>query len=123
MDGEFQWNAEEALKLLNRGYRVVLMQDGLGDITALAIPKGTDLEDGVEAWRECDGLPEVPSETEEEQLADIQRSVFAGPNKFAGGGGSVAMALHCLTEKAVFHRLPDGKGGFYTPPPPKGGGT
>jgi hypothetical protein len=105
---EFAWNAEEALKLLNRGYRIVLTQDGLGDITAVAVPKGESLNAGLKAWRDYN--PEC------ETTEDIQRSVFEGPNKFSGGGRGVAQALHCLTEKAVFNRLPDGEGGFFTPP-------
>lgn len=116
----FSWNAEEALKLLNRGYRIVLTQDGLGDITAIAIAKDVSLNAGMKAWREFDGMPLIESATEEEQLADMRRSIFLGPNKFSGGGRSVAQALHCLTEKSVFNRLPDGQGGYYTPPPAKG---
>lgn len=101
---EFRWNAEEALKLLDRGYRIVLTKDGLGDITALAIPKGTGLSAGLRAWREYEypGADVTPDDL-----------VFGGPNKFSGCGKSVAQALHCLTEKAVFDRLPDGKGGFH----------
>jgi hypothetical protein len=104
----FVWNAEEALKVLNRGCRIILTQDGLGDITALALPKWKSLDEGLREW--ADFLPY--SET----IEDMQREVFAGPNKFSGCGKTVAQALHCLVEKAIFNRLPDGKGGFYTPP-------
>lgn len=109
----FQWNAEEALKLLDRGYRIVLTKDGLGSITALAIPKGKSLSQGLREWREFEPLPPVGREW---TIEDAQREVFDGPNKFSGCGHSVSAALHCLTEKAVFHRLPDGKGGFHVPP-------
>jgi hypothetical protein len=110
---EFRWNAEEALKLLDRGYRVVLTKDGLGGITALAVPKGTGLSRGLREWREFEPAEPVGREW---TIEDAQREVFEGPNKYSGCGHSVAQALHCLAEKAVFHRLPDGKGGFHTPP-------
>lgn len=110
----FTWNAEEALKLLDRGYRIVLTKDGLGGITALAIPKGTSLNKGLRDWKEFEAPEPVGRPW---MIEDAQREIFAGPNKFSGGGHSVAAALHSLTEKAVFNRLPDGKGGFFTPPP------
>lgn len=112
MSGEasdFHWNAEECLKILDRGFRIVLMQDGLGSITALAIPKTKSLGGGLREWREN----ELSGKTTE----DIQRFVFEGPERFSGCGFTVAEALHSLTEKVVFCRLPDGKGGYYTPPP------
>lgn len=99
---EFKWNAEEALKLLDRGYRIILTKDGLGAITALAISKDTGLSKGLREWRDYKYEPN----------ADF---VFDGPNKFSGCGHSVSEALHCLAEKSIFHRLPDGKGGFYPP--------
>ncbi len=107
----FRYNAEESLKLLNRGFRIVLTQDGLGHITALAIPRETGLEAGVKAWIEFD-----PDLGMKETIEDMQRKVFEGPNKFSGCGHTVAEALHVLTEKAVFNRLPDGSGGYYSPP-------
>lgn len=73
----FAWNAEEALKLLNRGYRIVLTQDGLGDITALAIPKDVTLDYGLEAWRDFG----PPCET----LEDMQRSVLRGSEQVQRG--------------------------------------
>ena len=111
---DFRWNAEEALKLLDRGYRVVLIKDGLGGITALSVPAADRLDDGLEAWREFEAEPPLGRRW---TIEDAQREVFAGPNKYAGCGHSVAQALHCMAEKAVFHRLPDGKGGHHTPPP------
>lgn len=99
---EFQWNPEEALKLLDRGYRIILTKDGLGAITAIAVKKGASLNRGLRDWSDQD--------------YNGPGSFFRGPNKFSGCGHSVAEALHCLTEKAVFNRLPDGKGGFLLPP-------
>lgn len=104
----FRWNADEALKLLDNGWAIVLIKDGLGDVTALAVEPGK-LDRGVRRWRDFSTHPET--------VEDMRREAFAGPNKYSGGGRTVAAALHCLTEKAVFHRLPDGKGGFYLPPP------
>jgi hypothetical protein len=113
---EFRWNAEEALKLLNRGYRIILTQDGLGDITAVAVAKGKSLDKGLRAWRDQEP-PEPKGDVW--TIEDAQREVYHGMNKFSGGGSSIAQALHCLTEKAVFNRLPDGKGRFYKHPDDK----
>lgn len=111
------WRADEALKLLGNGYRIVLFQDGLGDVTAVAAPAGRDLDGAVLAWRRH-GPPEITGR--EWTVEDARRDVFDGPHKYAGAGNgphAVSKALHCLTEKAIFHRLPDGDGGFFTPPP------
>lgn len=112
MEGEaiaFTWNADEVLKLIDRGYRVVMFKDGLGDVTALAIPPGVKLDAGVKRWRDYDGEGG-------DTIEGIQRDVFSGPNKFSGGGRTASQALHCLAEKAVFGRLPDGRGGYFEPP-------
>lgn len=124
LEPKFVWNAEEALKLLDRNYQIVLIKDGLGDITALAIPKGTGLSSGVQAWRDhsSEEIASLPlGASEEAQKRAIRRSIFEGPDKYSGGGRSVAQALHCLTEKAVFDRLPDGKGGYFEKPPKEPG--
>jgi len=116
---EFKWNADEALKLLDAGARIVLFKDGLGDITAISAGTDGSLDRAVRRWRAFMPPPPAPGATEEEQMDAIRRNVFEGPNRFSGGGRTVAQALHCLTEKVLFNRLPDGRGGYREPPPEK----
>lgn len=125
---EFRWNAEEAHRLLDRGYRIILTKDGLGDVTALAVPKGESLNGALRDWRNHDGyeaerlacgLPEDVSDAVVRVL--MQRSIFNGPDGRTGGGRSVAQALHSLVEKMIFKRLPHGDGtASECPPPPTG---
>jgi hypothetical protein len=132
MSEQFRYNADEELKLLDRGYRIVLVKDGLGDVTALAVPDGVSVDAAIEAWQEHDGYEDeldafesqrgrVPDDEEKRVL--MQRSVFNGPDGLTGGGLSPSAALHCLAEKVTFRRLPKGDGGHFECPPMPGGAT
>lgn len=100
------FNAEEAQKLLCNGFRIVLFQDGIGEITAVAVPQGTGLNAAIKEWREHD-VPLPPEGATEEDRQEFGRAlVFDGPNRFAAGGQTVAAALHALAEKVIFGRLP-----------------
>lgn len=89
-------NADESMKLLDNGYRVVLFKDGAGSYTAIAVAKGYGLQAAVRHWQEYDSPDDMPP-------AD---TVFDGPNKYAGCGFTPSAALHALAEKVLFNRLP-----------------
>lgn len=117
---QFVWDAEKAQELFDAGYSVVLFRDGLGSVTAIAVEENESVDETVEEWREnssIDGLPEGGLGMPDDEFDKaVQRSIFAGIEKQSGCGASVAAAVHCLTEKLLRTRLPDGKGGFFTPP-------
>lgn len=92
-------NADEAMKLLDNGYRIVIFKDGAGSYTAIAVPNGTGLQHAVRVWKEYDSPADMPP----------AETVFDGPNRFAGCGLTVSEALHALTEKVLFKRLPPPK--------------
>lgn len=116
----FVWGAEKAQELFGAGYSIVLFRDGLGSVTAIAVDENESLDETVEEWRENDsieGLPEGGLGMPDGEFDKaVQRSIFQGVEKQSGCGLSVAAALHCLTEKLLRTRLPDGKGGYFTPP-------
>lgn len=88
--------ADESMKLLDNGYRVVLFKDGTGSYTAVAVAKGDGLQAAVRRWQNHDEPVDLPPE----------KWPFDGPNKFAGCGFTPSEALHALTEKVLFNRLP-----------------
>lgn len=88
--------ADEVLKLLDNGWRVLLYKNQLGSISALAVPKGKSVN---AAYRELLRY-ESPDDTPIEQLG------FDGPNRYVTDGFAVAEVLHNLTEKVLFGRLP-----------------
>lgn len=91
-----RYNAEEANKLLDRGFSILLFKDGLGEISALAVARGERIAAALRRWVNYDPSPDMPT-------ADV---VFDGPNRMCGGGLTVAQSLHSVTEKVVFGRLP-----------------
>lgn len=86
------YDAEKARQLLNLGYRLAVLLDGLGHVSVLATQD--NLEDAVEDWVAYDS-PLSPAE-----------SVFDGPNRYCGEGLTVAEALESVTEKVLHGRLP-----------------
>lgn len=90
-------NAEEAKRLLDNGYSILLFVDGLGQYSALAVPKGNRVDVALREWRRHDS-PEG---------MDPADTVFDGPNQFCGCGLSVGQALHAVAEKVILRRLPD----------------
>lgn len=87
---------EEARKLLDNGWNVVMFRDGLGQYSAMAVQKGKSIDQAITEWTEYDDDP-----------CDPDDMVFGGPNRYCGCGFSVENALKALTEKVLFRRLPD----------------
>lgn len=95
--------AEEARRLLDNGWVVLLFRDGLGQYSALAVREDASVDDALGHWEDYDPTDSDPVPTPAE-------SVMAGPNRYCGCGLSVATALHAVTEKVLLRRLPtDGK--------------
>jgi hypothetical protein len=99
MGSEVEGRQEEARKLLDSGWNVVLWKDGLGQYSALAYRAGESADKAVKAWREYFG-----------DSTDPDDMVFGGPHRYCGCGLSVADALEAVTEKVLFRRLPGEKG-------------
>jgi hypothetical protein len=98
----FTVNAEEALKLLDNGWRILLFKDGLGLVSALAVRKGLSPSQALREWRNC-GCPQPePGEGHQDYR---YRTSLAGPHRYECGATSVAYALHGLTEKVLFNRI------------------
>jgi hypothetical protein len=80
---------EEARKLPDNGWQVLLFKDGLGQYDALAVKKGEDVSAALRAWAEHSPV-ELPGESVED-LAD--RLLFDGPHRYcaadAHGEGAV----------------------------------
>lgn len=87
-------NAEEARRLLDNGYRVILFRDGLGQYSALAVPLSESLSAAFKKWTNY----EPPTVTPDD-------AVFGGPNRMCGCGRSVAEALHNTAEKVFLRQL------------------
>lgn len=91
--------AEEARRLLDNGYQVLLFKDGLGQYSALAVPEDASVDAALDAWAEYESAGTT--------LEEIAASVFEGPNRYCGCGHSVGAALHAAAEKVFLRRLPD----------------
>lgn len=96
-------NAEESAKLLDNGWKILIFKDGLGTYSALAVEEHRSADKALKAW--CHYEPPEGATPEE--------MVFSGPHRLCGCGFTVAEALHSLTEKVLFRRLPveEEKGG------------
>lgn len=91
------WQPEEARRLLDNGWQVLLFRDGLGQYSALAVRDDASVDDAVAGWSD--------HETDYEAVS-IPESVYDGPNRYCGCGLSVSEALHSVAEKVIFRRLP-----------------
>lgn len=82
-------NCENARKLLDNGWQILLFRDGLGQYTALACREDESVDDSVGYWANHEAV-----------------HPFEGPNRFAGCAFSVNEAIEAVTEKVLFKRLP-----------------
>ncbi len=98
---------EDARKLLDNGWQILIFRDGLGQYTALAAKEDESVDAALDAWEEADDPPDDGELIE----SCIEHAVMGGANRYAGCGLSVAHALHALTEKVLFRRVPKLEGG------------
>ena len=89
--------AEEARRLLDNEYRIILFRDGLGQYSALAVPKDKGLSRALREWREHE--PDY-------ETVPIQETIFDGPNRYCGCGLTIEDALHAVAEKVLLRQLP-----------------
>ncbi|TMJ00768.1 MAG: hypothetical protein E6G97_17705 [Alphaproteobacteria bacterium] len=89
-------NAEEAAKLIDNGWKILIFKDGLGTFSALAVEEHRSVDKAMRAWRNY----EAPEGATPDEM------VFGGPHRLCGCGFTVAEALHSLVEKVLFRRLP-----------------
>lgn len=91
-------DVEDARKLLDNGWNVLLFRDGLGQYSALAYrPNQTSASQALRDWRDHD------------PKCSPKESVFDGPHRNCGCGFSIEDALRAVTEKVLFGRLPEKK--------------
>lgn len=89
-------SAEEARRLLDNGYAVLLFRDGLGHYSALAVRDGASVDDALRAWSDHETDARLPPE----------QWPYDGPNRTCGCGPTVAAALHACAEKVLLRQLP-----------------
>jgi len=90
-------NAEEAKRLIDNGYSVLIFKDGLGKRGLALYPKGERVDEWLKKWRLYDPPADMPP----------AETVFAGMNRYCGCGHSIGKALHAVAEKVILGRLPD----------------
>lgn len=82
-------SGENARRLLDNGWQVVLFKDGLGQYTALACRDDESIDEAIEEWANHEA-----------------NHPMDGPNRYAGCHFSINQALEAVTEKVLFARLP-----------------
>lgn len=80
---------ENAMKLLDNGWAILLFRDGLKQYSALAIKPGASVDDELENWKEED-----------------RPHPFVGMNKYCSCGFTVEESINAVVEKVLFDRLP-----------------
>lgn len=84
-------NAEEARKLIDNGWAIVMFLDGIKSYTAIAFRQGESADQAVNDWQD----------------EDHEDMVFGGKYRYAACGFTIADTLESLTEKVLFCRLPE----------------
>ncbi len=79
----------DAQKLLDNGWMILIHRNGLGTYEALAVPKGVSPTKALRQWRRHVGVDS-----------------FDGPNRYSGEGFTVELAMLACVEKTLFNRLP-----------------
>ncbi len=93
----------EAMKLLDNGWRIVLYRGGLGEYVALAVSKSTaSIDDALRSYMDYE--PEIDGLSSQEAADAL---VFSGENRLGGGGLTPEEAVRSCVEKVLFRRLPD----------------